>query len=111
MQGLTPWHPVQLRGGWHFPAVVGVPLSCRTRHVINLVLSPVSGGPYQPLLVDGTPCVTLGHGLLERGATHPFWGCRSSSDGVLAALRMHEGWSSGRVVLNTPLRSSAAQRL
>ena len=108
VQGLTPWHPVHLRGAWHFPAIVGAPLDRLTSHVVNLVLSPASGG-YQPLLVDGTPCVTLGHGLRDRGAAHPFWGSAESSEGVLATLRAHEGWQRGQVVMAAPLRASTTR--
>eukprot|EP00966_Prymnesium_polylepis_P241339 5581261-Prymnesium_polylepis.1 len=99
---------MHLRGAWHFPAVCGTPLghfAPRATHVVNVVLAPTGAAPYAPLLVDGVPCVTLGHGLAERGAAHPFWGTAR----VLAALRMHDGWADGRVVLGSPLRAPIGQ--
>ena len=101
--GITAWHPVRLRGAWHFPSICGQLCECSASHMVNIVLAPKSGA-YEPLLVDGIPCVTLGHGLTEHGAAHGFWGTRR----VLDALSAHEGWRSGRIVLAAPLRDPHA---
>ena len=53
------------------------------------------------LMVDGLPCVTLGHGLADPVVAHPFWGTAA----VVDALRRCDGWDSGRVVLDEPLRA------
>jgi len=93
---ITPWHPVHLRGGWHFPAVCGMPVELNTAYVYNFVLESS-----HVLLVEGLPCVTLGHGLVAPIAAHPFWG----TGAVLDVLRTQNGWEDGRVVLSEPLRS------
>jgi len=92
---ITEWHPVLMRGAWHYPAVVGEPVEMGLDHVINLVLAST-----HMLLVEGILCVTLGHQLTAPVAAHPFYG----SDAVLDVLRAQDGWASGRVVLESPLR-------
>lgn len=66
------------------------------RHVVNFVLDSS-----HVLLVEGVPCVTLGHELRAPIAAHPFWGTRA----VVDVLRAHGGWERGRVVLDAPLRA------
>ena len=139
---ITPWHPVHLRGAWHYPAVCGAPVddgrgaTAEGRLGASPSGSPSEGGAFiagagvdaaaefvdgardasrEPiipwvvnfvlesshvLLVDGVPCVTLGHGLQEAVAAHPFWGTAS----VVDALRGCEGWERGRVVLRSALQ-------
>jgi len=95
---LTEWHPVHLRGAWHFPAVYGERVTIKATHVYNFVLEHG-----HVALVNGLPCVTLGHGLQAPIAAHPFWG----TSAVINVLRAEAGWESGRVVLQEPLRSTA----
>lgn len=93
---LTPWHPVMIRGAWHFPALVGAPVKLGVSHVVNFVLERS-----HVLMVDGVPCVTLGHGLQAPVAKHEFWG----TGAVIEVLRQCGGWDEGRVVLDEPLRA------
>ena len=94
------------RGAWHFPAVCGASsvsvagerdaaAAADVEWVVNFVLDRS-----HVLMVEGVPCVTLGHGRLEPVAAHPFWG----TEAVVDALRGCDGWQEGHVVLGSPLR-------
>jgi len=95
---ITPWHPLLARGAWHFPAVCVSPSLVRCSHVVNFVLETD-----HVLMVEGVPCVTLGHGIEAPVAAHPFWGTAAVLDELRA--RDPEGWAAGCVVLNEPLRA------
>ena len=97
---LTEWHPVRdSRGRWRFPLLLGRRIARRLPAVYNLVLSRE-----HVALVGGVACVTLGHGLEGPVVGHPFWGGRA----VLEQLAAHDGWASGRVLLEAPLTPSGA---
>ena len=51
-------------------------------------------------LVDGFPCVTLGHGLTSKGVEHAFYGTQRCID----ALRVMSGWEDGFVEVRFPLK-------
>ena len=94
---LTEWHPIlDTRRRWRFPLMVGRRVLRRCPAVYNLVLDRE-----HVALVDGVPCVTLGHGINGPVVGHPFWG----TSAVLEQLASHPGWAEGRVVLAEPLRS------
>ena len=99
---ITEWHPVcdTATGTWHFPIVLGTQVIVRATHVYNFVLAP--GHP--AVLVDGVPCVTLGHGLDAPVAAHPYWGTRAVIDDLMAK----PGWESGRVVMPAHAKSTMA---
>jgi hypothetical protein len=42
--------------------------------------------------IEGTECITLGHGFTEPVAEHPFFG---SMERITAALRLQPGWDTG----------------
>jgi len=94
---LTEWHPIlDARRRWRFPLMVGRRVLRRCPAVYNLVLDRE-----HVALVDGVPCVTLGHGINGPVVGHPFWGTAA----VLEHLASHPGWAEGRVVLAEPLRA------
>ena len=94
---ITEWHPVLDHAGhWCFPITLGRAVSCRCPYVYNLVLDRD-----HVALIDGVPCVTLGHGIEGPVVGHSFYG----TDAVLEVLAAQPGWAEGRVLLDGPLRA------
>ena len=94
---ITEWHPVLDHAGhWCFPITLGRAVSCRCPYVYNLVLDRE-----HVALIDGVPCVTLGHGIEGPVVGHAFYG----TDAVLEVLAAQPGWAEGRIVLDGPLRA------
>jgi hypothetical protein len=91
----TGSHPIRLGGVWKKPSQVGLPAGCAP--VYNFVLDSE-----HLLLVDGVECVTFGHGLMEEGVAHPFYG----SHRVIQALQSLPGWQSGLVCVAHCLRNN-----
>ena len=91
---LTPFHPILQHGEWVFPCSVGVECMdtfvLKDAYVYDFVLSHG-----HDLLVNGTACVTLGHGVATGAAAHSFFG----SDAVVQELRAFPGYSEGEVTL------------
>ena len=98
---LTEWHPVRTADGrWRFPTLLGTARVRRCAHVYNLVLDRC----HVPL-VNGVPCVSLGHGLeSDEVVRHAYWG----TDAVLRDLQKLDGWQSGRVVVRSAAACPAA---
>ena len=92
---LTEWHPVidATTGRWRFPNMLGTPVMRKCAHVVNFLLE--GDAPEHVILVDGTPCVTLAHGLQGDVVAHEYWG----TDAVVRDLERREGWAAGRVVM------------
>jgi uncharacterized Zn-binding protein involved in type VI secretion len=89
---ITPHHPVFIGGVWQFPvdlAEVGQQ-PCESVHTFLLK----EGG--SEVVVEGVPCASLGHGLQEGAACHPYYG---SFQAVLADLQLFPGFQSGLVDL------------
>jgi len=97
---LTEWHPLMdAHGRWRFPITLGRRVLRRISAVYNLVLDVE-----HVAIVGGMACVTLGHGIEGPIVGHPFWGTRA----VIDQLAQQEGWASGRVVLEQPLRAPSS---
>ena len=94
---VTPWHPVRDRasGDWRFPYHLAAgKVEARP---CGAVYSFLLEGGAPEMRIDGTDCVTLGHGIeLDPVATHPFFGSAMKVARALSELR---GWNEGRVVL------------
>ncbi len=103
----TAWHPVRLDGQWCFPAQAphahiasaGVAAMYPSAAYVYSVAvegegeGAGEGGLHYGLLVDGTPVITLGHGVANHAVlTHPFYGTRA----VLAAVEGVAAWCAGR---------------
>jgi len=91
---LTPYHPVLLEGAWRFPADVegaspAQEFECEA--VFTIVLQ--GGGA---LLVEQVPCASLGHGISEGAARHPYFG---NSQTVLEDLVRFDTFKDGLVDL------------
>ena len=103
--GITAWHPVATNGsGWEFPCesdrfVGKVENDCDA--VFNVVLE---GG--DAIEVDGVKCITLGHGLKDKIAFHPYFG----SERVLHDLSLMKEDDRGLIWYRNPLfiRSSTS---
>lgn len=88
---VTPWHPVRINGEWHFPGDVGDILfgePCPA--VFSFVLD---GGHI--MVINGTECVTLGHGFVGKVVGHAYFGTRA----VIDDLVQMAGWQQGIIVL------------
>jgi len=90
---ITPYHPVRLDGKWCFPAELANAQEMPCEAVYTLLLEEGAEGA---MLVEGIPCVSLGHGLEEGAAQHPFFGDRAA---VQAALAKLPGFEDGLVDL------------
>lgn len=90
---LTPHHPVCIQGQWRFPAELAPAREVPCEAVYSLLLEEGTEGA---VLVEGVPCVSLGHGLEAGAARHPFFGCRTAVEGALAKL---PGFEDGFVEL------------
>lgn len=92
---VTPYHPLRPAGGtdWAFPAQIARPALRPCATVYSFVLAPGPGGA--AMRVGGYEAVSLGHGLRDPIAAHPYLGAPA----VLADLAAMEGWAAGRVAL------------
>jgi Mg-chelatase subunit ChlD len=97
---VTDWHPIQHENQWAFPCLVPgatvVHAACDA--VYNFVLEAGNAG--HELTIEGTACVTLGHGLEGPVVSHAYFG----TDRVVDDLRRMRGWSDGLVPLIGTLR-------
>jgi len=115
---ITPWHPVRVGGRWCFPADLasGAAAAAATAAVgtatgravpnadaalSSMLVSPgrvynlvLDGG--HVVMVNGIEAVTLGHGLQDEIARHPYFG----SDAVVRDLEALPGWQCGWVNLD-----------
>jgi len=89
---ITPYHPICVDGTWCFPTAIAPAQITECEAVFNFVLQ---GSP--ALVVDGVPCVCLGHGLQEGAAVHPYLG----SDLVVKDLVNFSGFTDGIVHLTS----------
>jgi len=87
---LTPYHPIFVEGAWKFPADVAEPCMLECNAVFSLELR---GAP--AFVAAGVPCVTLGHGITEGVAVHPYFGTMQ----VLEDIRKFPSYSEGLVDL------------
>eukprot|EP00927_Polykrikos_kofoidii_P032331 TRINITY_DN2757_c1_g2_i2.p1 TRINITY_DN2757_c1_g2~~TRINITY_DN2757_c1_g2_i2.p1 ORF type:complete len:693 (+),score=114.57 TRINITY_DN2757_c1_g2_i2:49-2127(+) len=88
---LTPYHPFFAEGLWRFP-IDSVP-TVKELPCTEVVSFIVRGAP--ALLVEGVPCVALGHGLQVGAAGHPFF----ASERAVEDLSRFPGFASGRIEL------------
>jgi hypothetical protein len=58
-------------------------------------------------IVDGYPCVTLGHGLHEPGVEHAFYGTQKVIDALLGMI----GWAEGAVGIESIVRDEAGHAI
>jgi hypothetical protein len=84
---ITPWHPIQLKDKWIFPAAMGPYTSRPIKTVYNFVLPSI-----HIVDVEGIECCTLGHGYHGPVIGHPFFG----TERVIDCLKALPGWSVGR---------------
>lgn len=96
---VTMYHPVRRLSGsnpcsrWRFPCALARPALTRCDTVYSFVLEPATAGA---MVIGDYACVTLGHGLTEEGAAHPYLGTPL----VLSDLAAMEGWADGKVLLS-----------
>ena len=84
---ITPWHPIQLKDKWIFPAAMGPYTSRPIKTVYNFVLPSI-----HIVDVEGIECCTLGHGYHGPVIGHPFFG----TERVIDCLKALPGWEAGR---------------
>ena len=88
---ITPWHPIKWNGEWVFPANIKPPIIRSSKSIITLVLDNHHVG-----IINGYPCIMLGHGFTEGVLAHPYYGTQL----VIDDMKAHYGWCIGKVVVN-----------
>jgi len=83
---VTPYHPVQVQGEWRFP----IELADVKEYECDFVYSFIVQGAAS-LLVDGLPCISLGHGLEQGAAAHPYFASQQVVVDISAMLGYKEG--------------------
>ncbi|KAJ1310373.1 hypothetical protein OPQ81_007111 [Rhizoctonia solani] len=86
---ITPWHPTYYNGSWTFPAKVCEPRSLPCDYVYSVLLEPSPDSESHSILIEGTWCVTLGHGSTDLVRAHPFLGDYAR---VVESLSQLEGY-------------------
>lgn len=86
---VTPWHPITQNGSWVFPAEVCEPKATPCDYVYSILLEPSSNAESHALYIEGTWCVSLGHGCTDSVRAHEFLGNYTS---VVDALSKMEGY-------------------
>ncbi|KAG8690723.1 hypothetical protein FRC09_011867 [Ceratobasidium sp. 395] len=71
---VTPWHPIIYSNAWAFPADVCEPRSMLCEAVYSILLEPSPSANSHALCIEGTWCVTLGHGSTDSVCAHEFLG-------------------------------------
>jgi len=87
---LTPYHPINVEGSWKFPIELAKPSSRPCDAVYSFVLKEE-----HTIVINGVPCVTLGHHLQEDIVKHPYFG----TDKIVEDLKAMNGWESGLIIL------------
>ena len=91
---MTPWHPVRMKGEWHFPISLHKPQEQECERVYNFVLDR----GHILLSHDNVECVTLGHGFTDSPVVqHDYFGTQR----VIEDLKAQAGWAAGLVKLGT----------
>jgi Hint-domain len=89
---ITPYHPVLTpTNAWQFPidlAPLEHDVACAA--VYSFVLNRG-----HTVIIQGMPCASLGHGIEEQVAAHPYFGTQR----VVEDLRQMRGWQQGMVEL------------
>ena len=113
---VTPWHPIWFEGsyvgskqtsaGWTFPCQVpGAAAELRACEAVysfavmqlsdqkqgQRELSAADGARAGVMMINGVRCVTLGHGISDGVAHHPYFG----TGAVIQDLEATWGWRAG----------------
>jgi hypothetical protein len=94
---VTNWHPIRVENEWAFPCTV--PGATVARAACDAVYNFVLDHGHV-VTIEGTVCVTLGHGLEGPVISHAYFG----TDRVVDDLRRMRGWADGLVILIGTLR-------
>jgi len=88
---VTPYHPVQVGGKWHFPMQLGEVKEMSCPAVYSFVLKEE-----HVMMINGVACVTLGHNFNDDEVVrHSYFG----SPRVVEDLKKFSSWESGQVNL------------
>jgi Mg-chelatase subunit ChlD len=94
---VTDWHPIGVGGEWVFPCTVPGATRASARAVYNFVLD--NG---HEVTIEGTACVTLGHGFAGPVVSHAYFGTKK----VVLDLCAMRGWAEGYVSVAGALRNA-----
>lgn len=89
---ITPHHPVWSQGSWQFPADLATAQKTSCEAICTFLLEE---GAHE-VEIQGVRVVSLGHGLREGIAAHPFFGSRSA---VESELQKFPTYATGTVEL------------
>ncbi|KAK8205400.1 hint-domain-containing protein [Phyllosticta paracitricarpa] len=75
---ITPYHPIYHEHSWVFPMAVADTVAMQSTNIYSVLLSQHGAPHAHAIEVGGVTCVTLGHGLMQKGAQgvrgHPYLG-------------------------------------
>ncbi|QRV80659.1 hypothetical protein RhiJN_08674 [Ceratobasidium sp. AG-Ba] len=107
---VTPWHPVMHDSVWVFPADICEPRPIICEAVYSILLKPLKSTESHSIFIEGTWCVTLGHGCTDPVRAHEFLGDYGkvvqalskmggyySDEGIIESSGVLRNGSSGRV--------------
>lgn len=92
---VTPGHPVLLGGVWVRPKDILCPTLIKCDYYYNFLFEQGTGSA---VVVNGTPCVSLGHGMKGDMREHAFWGSWEALANTMQAADM-EGFKKGKVII------------
>ena len=92
----TPWHPVCVRGVWHFPADMGPII--RVAHPTAIYNFVLDAG--HSLILNGVKTCTMAHDFEGPVISHPYFGRREPGKrNIIDDLQDMPGWADGYVTL------------
>ncbi|KAK7544852.1 hint-domain-containing protein [Phyllosticta citribraziliensis] len=75
---ITPYHPIYHEHSWVFPMTVADSVAMQSTNIYSVLLAQHGAPHAHAIEVGGVTCVTLGHGLMQKGAQgvrgHPYLG-------------------------------------
>ena len=93
---ITPRHPVNVAGVWHFAKQLQEPELVYCDCIYNLVLDE-----HHFVTINGLDLITLGHGMDDNAVVqHSYYG----TEKVIQDLQRVPGWAEGRAVLHNYLK-------
>ena len=89
---VTPYHPIDIGGGWMFPIKVAEPVMTKCEYIYNFVLDK-----HHIITINDVNGITLGHDIKDGSILeHPFFG----TEKVIEHLKTYQGWNDGLILID-----------
>ena len=100
---VTEYHPILQENEWKFPRTVGERKDVFCNYVYDFILER-----HHTIMVNDTPCVTLGHGFTDNEVVkHDYFGTHQ----VVEDMKALPGWEKGQVDVHNTERDSKSGRI